>query len=537
MLESLDPLFARVGGARRAATLAVGLLAIALIFGVSRWATRPTMVPIVSGAPLETIDPVTQRLTQEAIPWELGRGGADVMVAATDLPRARVALAKDGMPTAGGVGGRRGLEIFDDPAYTMTDFTQRINYRRGLEGELERTIGQMQGIASAKVHLAIQETSTFRRADTRSTASVTLSLRGNESPGPDVVKGVANLVAASVGMGLDAEHVSVLDGSGRLLTRPADETPTGLTSRQLEVQRDLESHLQKKAADLVAQVVGVENARVEVTAAMNFDRVERTTSTVDPERQVAATEQKSEIVPGAQGGAAASQQAIKYENSTSTESFAQAVGSLKRLTVSVLVNERLVGSGDSARFERRSAEELARLDTLVRTAVGFDSARGDLVHVIAVQFPRPVVTAAPVDAGPTLLQKVQGSQGLILNVAALVMAFVIGFLALKAMKATSLPRAAGTALAAAGAGGAIGAFPHPMRDEAPYALPAPAERFDAGALRAGAAEVHDESRHVQMTPELAALQANQETKHRVIATVDHQPEIATKLIRAWMKEG
>jgi flagellar M-ring protein FliF len=534
MLDSLDPLFARVGGVRRAATLGVGLLAIALIFGVSRWATRPVMVPIVSGAPLETIDPVTQRLTQEGIVWELGRGGADVMVAANDLPRARVALAKEG----GSVAGKRGLEIFDDPSYTMTDYTQRINYRRGLEGELERTIGQMSGVAMAKVSLAIRETSTFRRTEEKPSASVTLTLQGNEQPSAEAVRGISHLVAASVGMGLDAEHVTVVDNSMRLLTRPADESPLGLTSRQLEVQRDVEGHLQRKAADLVGQVVGRDNARVEVTAAMNFDRLERTTSTVDPERQVTATEQKSEIVPGAQGGAAQSQQAIRYENSTSTESFAQSIGNLQRLTVSVLVNERLVGEGDSARFQPRSPLELARLDTLVRAAVGFDSTRGDVVRVISVQFPRAVAAAAVPDEGPTLLQRVQSSQGLILNVVALVMAFVIGFLSLKAMKAASVSRAAGTALAAAGAAGVGNALPAPyLRDEASYALPS-APRFDPAALRAGSAgTLSDDPRHVQMTPELAALQANQETKNRVIATVDQQPEIATKLIRAWMKEG
>ncbi len=531
MLDTLDPVFARVGGARRAATLGVGLVAIALIFGVSRWATKPAMVPLVSGAPLETVDPLTQRLTQESIPWELGRGGADVLVSARDLPRARVALAKDGMPASG----RRGLEIFDDPAYTMTDFTQRINYRRGLEGELERTIGQMQGVATAKVHLAIQETSTFRRNDQKSSASVTLTLRGNQEPGPDVVRGISHLVASSVGMGLDAEHVSVLDGSGRLLTRPADETGTGLSNKQLEVQRDVEQHLQKKASDLVSQVVGTGNARVEVTAAMNFDRLQRTTSTVDPDRQVTSTEQKSEIVPGAQGGAGSLQQAIRYENSTSTESFAQSVGTLKRLTVSVLVNERLVGTGDSSRFERRDPVELARLDTLVRAAVGFDTARGDVVNVISVQFPKPAAIEEPAVEEPSLIQQVQSNQGLIVNVAALVLSFVIGFVALRAMRAA--PAAAGALPAfAGGAAGGPGSrtLAPAYRDEGPYALPAGSH--EPALPRHAAGELSDPARHVTMTPELAALQANQETKNRVMVTVDQQPDIATKMIRAWMKE-
>lgn len=530
MPESLETLFARLGGTRRVLTLGIGVLAIALIFGVSRWVTRPVMVPIVSGAPLETVDPLTQRLTQEGIPWELARGGTDVLVQTSDLPRARVALAKEGMPSSG----RRGLEIFDDPSYTMTDFTQRINYRRGLEGELERTIGQMRGIASAKVHLAIQETATFRRSDQKSTASVTLTLRGDEEPSAEVVRGVSHLVASSVGMGLDADHVSVLDASGRLMTRPADETATGLTSRQLEVQRDYETHLQKKAGDLVSQVVGASNARVEVTALMNFDRLERTTQTVDPERQVTSQEQKSEIVPGAQGGAGSTQQAIAYENSKSTESFAQAVGSVRRLTVSVLVNERQVGSGDSATYTPRTPQELAQLDSLVRTAVGFDSARGDRVSVVSVAFPRPEPLPVAAEPAPTIIQRVQGNQTLILNVAALVFAFVIGFMALKSIRKLA-PPAGQPALAGATAGGGAGALMAPANPTySPDASLPPGERFDLAALPSAASDVDPRQ---MMTPELAALQANQESKNRVMATVDQQPEIAAKMIRAWMKEA
>ena len=524
MPDALNPFLARLGGGRRVATLAVGLLAVALIVAVSRWATRPEMVPLVSGAPLDQVDAITRRLTQEGITNELGRGGTDVMVAEIDLPRACVALAKDGIPNAG----RPGMEIFDKPAYAMTDFTQRINYRRAMEGELARTIGQMRGVASAQVQLAINETSTFRRGDTPSKASVVLHLRGSEVPAPEVVRGIAQLVASSVG-DLSSDHVSVLDDAGRLLTRPLDESDAGLTSRQLEAQREVEDHLRRKAADLVEQVVGAGNGRVEVTALVNFDKLERQTQVVDPDKQVTATEQKAEIVPGAQGGAGSTNQAIQYENSRSTESFAQATGTLRRLTVSVLVNDKQVGTGDSVRFERRTAEELARLDTLVRSAVGYDSARGDRISVVSVAFARAEATPdAPIPA-PTLIQKVQANQSLILNTAALVFAFVIGFLALKSMKVTGAP----PALAAAGGGGGMALPAGTMH----AALPSP-ERFDIAALPAGASqEVLDPSRLVSMTPELAAMQANQETKNRVVMTVDQQPEVAAKLVRAWMKEG
>ncbi|MCC6316063.1 MAG: flagellar M-ring protein FliF [Gemmatimonadaceae bacterium] len=522
MFESLNPLFDRLGGVRRAMTLGVGVLAIGLIVVVSRWATRPALVPVVAGVPLEQVDGVTRRLTQEGVTWELGRGGTDVMVKEIDLARARVALAKDGMPSAG----RPGMEIFDKPAYAMTDFTQRINYRRALEGELERTIGQMRGIAGAQVHLAIHETSTFRRSDTPSEASVVLRLRSNEEPSPDVVRGIAQMVASSVD-GLDAEHVTVNDDAGRLLSRPVDASATGLSSRQLELQREIEEHFRTKAAEMVNQVVGTGNGKVAVTASVNFDRLERTTQTVDPERQVTATEQKAEIVPGAQGGAGSTNQAIQYENSRSTESFAQAVGSVQRLNVSVLVNDRLIGTGDSARSEPRSVAELARLDTLVRSAVGYDSTRGDRITVVSVPFARPEVVAEPAPPAPTLIERVQVNQGLILNSGALVFAFVIGFMALRSMRApanaTALAAATGAAALPTGAG------------YAPAAIAAP-ERFDYAALPSGP-EVHDGPRSMTMTPELAALQANQETKHRVATTVDQQPEVAAKLIRAWMKEA
>jgi len=516
MPDGMRDFIDRLGGWRRVATIGVGVAAIALIVGVSRWATAPAFVPLFNAVSLEESAKITDGLTQAGIVFRLERGGANVLVAAQDLARARVAVAKDGsLPNAG----RPGLELFDQPAYAMTDFTQRINYRRALEGELERTIGKMRGIESAQVHLAIHETSTFRSAATPATASVVLRLKSGEDPPADVVRGISQLVASSVDR-LESDHVTVVDDAGRLLSTPADRNSVaGLTSRQLEVQTEMEDHFRLKAEEIVGQVVGRGNARVQVAASMNFDRVERTTQTMDPDRQVATSEQKAEIVPGAQGGAGSTNQATTYENSKSTEVFAPAAGTIRRLTVAVLVNDRQIGAGDSARFEKRTTEEIARLDTLVRSAVGYDAARGDQVSVVSVPFavpPVPVVAAEPV---PTTLQRVQQNQSLILNAAALVFAFVIGFMALRSLKASVKPNEASKASASA-----------------QMTLPA-AERFEAPALPAPAAPVEDPSRAIRMLPELAAMQANQETKQRVASTVEAQPETAAKLMRAWMKEA
>jgi flagellar M-ring protein FliF len=507
----------RLGGWRRVATIGVGIAAVVLILGVSRWATAPTYVPVFTGLSLEESSKIDDALTKATIPHELGRGGTDILVMAADLARARVAVAKEGeMPDAG----RPGMELFDKPAYAMTDFTQRINYRRALEGELERTIGKMRGIESAQVHLAIQETSTFRSAASPATASVLLRLKSGENPPADVVRGIGQLVAASVDR-LESDNVTIVDDAGRLLSLPADGgSLAGLTSRQLEVQREVEEHHRVKAEEIVGQVVGRSNTRVQVSASMNFDRVERTTQTMDPDKQATSTEQRAEIVPGAQGGAGSSNQATTYENSKSTELFAPAPGNVRRLTVAVLVNDRQVGTGDSARFERRSSEEIARLDTLVRSAVGFDSARGDQVSVVSVPFAVPAPVPVVEEVPQTVVQRLQQNQSILLNALALVFAFVIGFMALKSLRAPAAA-ARGTTIPAAPSG---------------FQLPA-AGRFDGVSLSAGQTDADEPARGLAMLPELAALQANQETKGRVAATVSEQPEVATKLMRAWMKEG
>src|SRR3569623_590701 len=142
MPDSLSSLFDRIGGPRRAAIIAIGVAAAALIFFVAQWASAPTWVPAFTGVPLESVSSMTDKLDQAGVKYQLERGGADIMVAAPDLAKARVALAKGGLPNAG----RPGLELFDQPSWGMTDFTQRINYARALEGELERVVGKMQGV-------------------------------------------------------------------------------------------------------------------------------------------------------------------------------------------------------------------------------------------------------------------------------------------------------------------------------------------------------------------------------------------------------
>ena len=226
MNSLFDTIMGRLGGGRQAAFIAAGVLVMALVIGVSNWAVAPTMVPLYADVPVEQVKAMTEKLNESGIAYELDRTGTTISVSNDDLARARVELAAGENPNAG----RPGLELFDKPTWGMTDFTQKVNYRRALEGELERTIGKMKRVEAVKVHLAIEDDKVFKDDDRPSKASVTLTMAGGDRPGQETVHGIAQLVASSVG-GLEPEHVTIVDERGQALTMLDEGSLAGLTSR------------------------------------------------------------------------------------------------------------------------------------------------------------------------------------------------------------------------------------------------------------------------------------------------------------------
>ena len=523
-LAPLQPLLDRVGGPRRALILLVGLATAGLIFGVSRWATAPTWVPAFTGVPMEQVGKMTDKLTEEAIEFRLEKGGTELHVKAEELARARVALARDGgMPAAG----RPGLELFDQPSWGMTDFTQRINYRRALEGELERTIGKMRGVEAAQVHVAMAEGTVFRRGDKPLEASVVLKLTNGERPAADVVQGIAHLVAASVD-GIESEHVTVVDDAGRMLTLDGEAgSLAGLTSRQLAVQREVEGYLERKAQAIVGQIVGQPNARVQVSAEVNFDRVERTVEAVDPDKQAIATEQRAEITPGAQGGAASSNVATSYETTKSTETFSGAIGNVRRLSVAVLVNDRIT-AGPKPTAVPRDPAVLARIDTLVRNAVGVDSARGDKLSVVNVTFDGALPVVA--DSVPTdVWTKVATAQRPLITGVALLAILVVAVLTMRALRPPKpvLPEPQ-PALAAG------------ESDELPALTAGEAAEEGDGAPQLASGATAEDGTLLPAGPDydqLVLREAPNPVRDQVIAIIQQRPDAATRIARSWLRES
>ncbi len=514
----MSSLVDRLSGDRRILLGGVAIALVIVVASVAQWATKPELVPVASQVDLEMSGKLADRLTESGIAYELERGGSEILVSEADLARARVALARDGLAS----GARPGLELFDQQTWGWNDFTQRINYRRALEGELERTISAISGVQHASVHIAIGERSAFRREARPVTASVVLGMQGGITPSQEVVRGVAQLVSSSVD-GLNADQVSVHDRSGRLWSDPAEATNLGLTTRQLRVQKEVESYLEQKAEAMVADVVGAGNVRVRVSAALNFDRIERTTQSVDPARQAISTEQKSEIIPGEEGGAASTTTANAYENTRSTETFSNAIGSVERLTVAVLVNSvRTAADGSVTPAAARSPEEVAQLEALVRGAIGLDSTRGDGITVVSAAFERPAgleaaeEAAAPMNVGAM----VERYQRPALNLVAMIAVVMVALLTLNTLRGPT------TATASLGAGAAA----TPALAAGSAAASATAAALSAGASAAAPAPMRQVAR-------IEFPEADTQVRDRVVMTVEKDPDSAARLVKSWIKDS
>ncbi len=493
MADSSLPLTDALRGmdATRRFVLAGAIVAILVAVGlVGRWASTPTYVTLFSDLDLKESGEIADRLTKANVPNRLEAGGTMIEVPVADAARARVALAKDGLPAQG----RPGLELFDKPSWGMTDFTQRVTYQRALEGELARTIGQIAGIERAEVHLLMPNTDGLRRRGREAAASVVLTLRGGTPPPAETVQGISYIVANSI-EGLAADNVAIMDATGRVLSLPAQGLGgVGLTGRQQEVSRGLEQRTVEKIESLVATVVGVGRVRAQVSAQLSFDQVDATTETYDPDRQVLQTEQRSE---GAAGDGSGQQTIVsnQYQNSRRLEKSTSLAGRLTRLTVAVLVDERSMRAGEKER-------QLADIEVMVRDAVGVDSTRGDRLNVLAVPF-EPVQAADSTRAAKPSIDPMvmveRVSHPLIGVLALLVMVFLA--LQLRAVLMPARPKTVATGRGLPGA-------------EVLSARPAAAEP--------------------ELTPEAAEIAR---LKSRLHQESTDRPDVTAQVLKAWLTES
>ncbi|PZU95480.1 MAG: flagellar M-ring protein FliF [Chelatococcus sp.] len=400
--------FTKFGAARLAAMLAVTLGLVGFFGFVMLRMSQPAMSVLFSDLSQQDVSAILKDLDTRGVKYELRGDGQTVLVEKSAVPRLRLDLASKGIPAGGGVG----YEIFDKgDAFSSTSFVQNINHLRALEGELSRTIRSIGRVQQARVHLVIPERRLFERDRELPRASIALKLAGELDAAQ--VRAVRHLVASAVD-GLKPERVSIVDERGRLLADGA-QGEQGLVGLGIdERQTAIEKRVKQQVEDIVASVVGQGRARVQVSAALDANRVESRSESFDPESRVVRSSQNrtenatttesgngavtvGNELPGAQqnqgnqqgprDASTKNEEVVNYEISRTTRTEVQEGGRVKKLSVAVLVDGTYSRSqaGELA-YQPRSNEELERIGQLVRTAVGFDDARGDKVEVVNLRF-------------------------------------------------------------------------------------------------------------------------------------------------------
>ena len=369
---------------------ALGLVLVgglALMIGVAYWAGQPDYALLFARLDATDASQVVEQLRADDIPYKLEESGTAIYVPRPQVYDLRLRFAGEGLVSEGPVG----YELFDSGTMGMTDFMQKLNYKRALEGELARTVSNVRQVSQARVHLVTPDRSPFRDQQVRPSASVILQLASSSALTPAQVEGVASLVAGAV-EGMDVTDVTVLDTRGNVLSNPdAGNDDLTLTSNQLRTQRAIEEHFAENGQSMLDRVLGPGRAVVRVAAALDFSRSVQETEAIDPESATVISEEKLEE----QGEVDASTSSIRnYELSRTRERSEKSVGDVEYLTVSVILDYRPApppaedAPEDEAPPEPLpySDEEIGQIEALVKNAVGFNPDRGDRFAIHQARF-------------------------------------------------------------------------------------------------------------------------------------------------------
>jgi len=403
---------------RKGMLAGTGFALAALLFLLYSWSSSTSFVTLYSGLEPSDSSTIVDQLRSRGTDFRLESDGSRVLVPESQIDELRMEFASQGLPE----GGHVGFEIFETNAFTATDFVQRLNFQRGLQGEIERTIETFPQVNGARVHIVMPERTLFRQDDEPATASVVLQLRPGRVLTMEEVSGVAHLVSGAVS-GLDKQQVTILDSSGAILFDGATAGEGGIafTGTQQALVRDFEDQLTHDAQSLLDRSIGVGNSVVTVRATLDFDQVETQTSTFGDDGVPLSTSTVTENysttgeasqgaipgavtnVPGANadlpGGAGTGDTATTspsttdYERTESTSNFevpqtvtvaTQATGDVERLSVSLIIDETVPEAQATA------------LSDSVAAAVGIEVERGDSIVMTRLAFDRTLVDTATV---------------------------------------------------------------------------------------------------------------------------------------------
>ena len=395
---------------QKVASIVLTGIAIASVVVMTFWAQAPDMRLLYANLPEEDAAAIVEELATKQIPYELSAMGKTIHVPADRVHETRLGLASKGLPQ----GGEVGMEIFEEPALGMTEFVQKLNYQRALQGELTRTISTLDAIKTARVHLVIPEEKIFFKEKPKGKASVTLKMNAGRSLTEAQVQGIVHLVASSV-QGILPENVAVVDAKGNMLTGSIGASLEAMIGdTNFKFKRKMEKNLENSIHRMLEEALGPGKVIARVTADLNFEQVERTEETFDPNSQVVRSEQRNTeavigaVPPGGVSGVQAlaptgqnaaggsgtgakrnnEKQVLNYEINKVVSRITKPVGEVNKLSISVMIDGVM---DENETYKARTQEEMATYLDLVKSAAGFDAERGDIVKVENVQFDKSIL--------------------------------------------------------------------------------------------------------------------------------------------------
>jgi len=526
--------------------------AVAVVVALLLWAREPEYRVLFSGLGEADGGQIISELDKRAIPYRLSEGGNTILVPGDKMNALRLQLAEQGLPKGGSVG----FELLDKQAFGVSQFAEHLNYQRGLEGELARTIESLGPVAKARVHLVMAKQSVFVRDREAARASVVLTLQPGRELGQSQASAIVHLVTSSVPE-LSVDAVTVVDQNGRLLSQVRGDA-NGPDGTQLDYVHEIERSYQRRIEDILTPLLGSQNVHAQVVAQVDFSTRESTAERYAPNQDsheaAVRSKQTSEHVvegddagrgvPGAltnsppntpaptkataptpAGGTATaadakaskpanatqSERMINYEVDRNVEHVKSSLGTIQRLTTAVVVNYRTVLKDGAPTAEPLSKEELENINNLVRQAMGFTESRGDALQVIN----SPFVTEDTSVAEPPWWKTPEAYNLLISGLRYLLVAFaalLLWWLVLRPMQRRNASRNAqmlatsaepGTALVPASTGtGVVVAG----QDNAPHTLPRKSAVYE---------------QNMQSLQQIAA----------------EDPRLVAMIVRGWMKKN
>jgi len=536
-----------IGAARFGVMAGIAAALTAFFLYVAGVLSTPPKAILFSGLEPRDASAVVAKLDAMAVPYEAKGDGGTILVPADQVTKLRMDLAQDNLPAAG-----VGYEIFDkSDAFGTTAFVQNINRLRALEGELARSIQTIEGVESVRVHLVVPERQIFSRDQQSPSGSVVLKTRGTFNRGQ--VSAIQHLVAAAVAS-MSPDRVAIVDDKGNLLAGGQEkEGDDAAASMQEQHTTDFEDRIRQRVESMVSSVVGAGHVRAQVTANIDYTHMNETSETYDPDSKVIRSTQTvdrnatdsngtapmsvANALPGQQqqtneankSSSGSTEETTNYEISKTIKTSSVDQGTVKKLSVAVVVD----GADTNGKYVARTAQEMKLIDGLVKSAIGFDATRGDLVQVVNMPFARVDTTAGT--PAPTPLLGLDGAAWFKIIEAAIfaVASILIGFFVMRPLIArmfapvpmaitlpgghiaTATPATHALAPPAASASAAQPSLPEPHAGEVPALAPPRESMIDISRIEG---------------------QVRESSVKKVGEVVQSHPEEALAILRSWLHQ-